>query len=559
MGFVKLFGLAACVMPLLVACGGADPVATQAATGVPTPVAQAMRSTASAQVDGSLCSQSALAIGAYQWADDQCVVASALLKPSKALKVSASAVAPGATSGVDATAFFDWAEASYTSLFPGHKIDISSGTFVYRYYPETLTALGVSDGKVYGLGPITGNQLALIGNLSDFTCEVAPSQCAAPAAPTVGVAMAGNASASISFTQNSANTGSEASAFTATCTSGSSSFSGSAAASPVVVSGLTNGTTYNCSVKASNASGTSVASASVSVTPVATTRVGTEGVLCDYAYNAVNTSVSGALTSTAKWSCGSNRVLAANGVPDHAVGTFPNVNNPNTITAQNVAASYTLTPTYSGTATVLGGPRGSTGYVLNGVKIDASTAGTCPTGATATSSCSLINNSGAWSIEALTQSVFKFGTDSNNAHVQPSGEYHYHGMPEGFIALRGGGPTKMTLIGWAADGFPIYARYGHSVATDANSPLKKLTGSYVLKTTLGTGRPSTALAPLGTFAQDWEYSAGSGDLDECNGRTGVTPEFPNGIYHYFATDTYPFLQRCVKGAVSITGGGMPPP
>jgi hypothetical protein len=29
----------------------------------------------------------------------------------------------------------------------------------------------------------------------------------------------------------------------------------------------------------------------------------------------------------------------------------------------------------------------------------------------------------------------------------------------------------------------------------------------------------------------------------------VTPEFPGGIYHYFATDTYPYLQRCMKGAV----------
>jgi len=27
----------------------------------------------------------------------------------------------------------------------------------------------------------------------------------------------------------------------------------------------------------------------------------------------------------------------------------------------------------------------------------------------------------------------------------------------------------------------------------------------------------------------------------------VTPEFPQGIYHYYATDTYPFFQRCVKG------------
>jgi hypothetical protein len=40
---------------------------------------------------------------------------------------------------------------------------------------------------------------------------------------------------------------------------------------------------------------------------------------------------------------------------------------------------------------------------------------------------------------------------------------------------------------------------------------------------------------------------GSGDLDECNGRMGVTPEFPDGIYHYYATDSYPFFQRCVKG------------
>ena len=41
--------------------------------------------------------------------------------------------------------------------------------------------------------------------------------------------------------------------------------------------------------------------------------------------------------------------------------------------------------------------------------------------------------------------------------------------------------------------------------------------------------------------------AGSGDLDECNGRIGVTPESPGGIYHHLATDTYPYFQRCIKG------------
>jgi hypothetical protein len=232
-------------------------------------------------------------------------------------------------------------------------------------------------------------------------------------------------------------------------------------------------------------------------------------------------------------------------LPDHDVGTFPNPNNPNTIAAQSVVSSKPLAPTLTTVATSLGGPRGDIAHVLNGVKIDASTAGSCNDSG---SNCSLIGEVGTWSIEALGQSAFKFGTDSNNAHVQPGGAYHYHGMPEGFIAKLGKGKA-MTLIGWAADGFPIYARYGYTVATDATTALKVMTGSYQLKTTPDANRPATSLYAMGTFAQDYQYVAGSGDLDECNGRTGVTPEFPAGIYHYYATDSYPYLQRCVKGKV----------
>lgn len=115
----------------------------------------------------------------------------------------------------------------------------------------------------------------------------------------------------------------------------------------------------------------------------------------------------------------------------------------------------------------------------------------------------------------------------------------------------------MTLIGWASDGFPIYARYGYITASDASSGLKQITGSYRFVTTVSPSRPDVASYPLGSFAQDYEYVDGSGDLDECNGRTGVTPEFPEGTYHYCATDTYPFMPRCVKGEVETRGG--PPP
>ena len=273
----------------------------------------------------------------------------------------------------------------------------------------------------------------------------------------------------------------------------------------------------------------------------------TDGVLCDYSDVTYNSQASLTYTSTSEWTCtGTTRELTANGIPDHEVGTFPNANNPNTIVEQTVSASLTLAPAEMTSASELGGPRGVTGYVLNGVKIDAGTGGTCDDSGT---SCSLGGNVGSWRIEALGQTNFDFGTDDNNAHVQPDGQYHYHGMPEGFIAKQGGNSSAMTIIGWAADGFPIYARYGYSVADDAGSNLVVMTGSYQLVSTASANRPSTDSIPLGTFQQDWEYVAGSGDLDECNGRTGVTPEFPDGIYHYYATDTYPYFQRCVKGAL----------
>jgi len=283
----------------------------------------------------------------------------------------------------------------------------------------------------------------------------------------------------------------------------------------------------------------------------------TAGIECDYTDNTFNDSESVNATSTSTWTCGATlREITANGLPDHAVGTFPNPNNPNTIVEQDVSDTFTLAPVQSDSATELGGPRGVTGYILNGVKIDAGTGGSCDDSG---DDCDLADNSGSWNIEALSQTTFDFGTDDNNAHVQPGGSYHYHGMPVGFVAKRGGSSSTMTLIGWAADGFPIYAAYGYSTADDASSAMAEMQGSYQHVESVSDSRPSTDTYPLGTFSQDWIYVEGSGDLDECNGRTGVTPEFPEGIYHYFATTSYPFLQRCVKGEVEAGAGVGGPP
>ncbi len=288
----------------------------------------------------------------------------------------------------------------------------------------------------------------------------------------------------------------------------------------------------------------------------------TAGILVDINEEIYNDDVSVNNYSRYSWtSDGSDRILQGNGIPNHAVGTFPNANNPNTITEQNVSKRFTLCPeiiTESGLEVV--GPALAIAYALNSVKFDPATAGRCNDAG----ECSLARGQGNWSIEALGHDTFDFGDDMNHAHVQPTGAYHYHGIPELLVDFLGDNRV-MTLVGWASDGFPVYARYGYSDAINSNSGIKPLTSSYRLKSVPDANRPNilTALTggpdqgtthlntpiPMGAFTQDYEYIEGLGDLDQCNGRFGVTPEFPEGIYYYVVTDDFPFFTRCLKGNI----------
>ncbi len=91
-----------------------------------------------------------------------------------------------------------------------------------------------------------------------------------PAAPTIGTAAAGNASATVTFTAPTNTGGSAITGYTATC--GTQSANG--VSSPITVSGLANGVAVTCNVKAINAVGTGAASAtSNGVTPAAATTV----------------------------------------------------------------------------------------------------------------------------------------------------------------------------------------------------------------------------------------------------------------------------------------------
>ncbi len=88
------------------------------------------------------------------------------------------------------------------------------------------------------------------------------------------------------------------------------------------------------------------------------------------------------------------------------------------------------------------------------------------------------------------------------------------------------------IIGWAYDGNPIYGPFGYSDPFDTSS-VKILSPSYTLDASKVSNRPGITTYPAGFFADDYSYDA-SGDLDEHNGRYCVTPEFPNGVYAYFA-------------------------
>lgn len=405
------------------------------------------------------------------------------------------------------------------------------------------------------------------GGSSDSTAAVT-----VPGAPSIGLVTAGNASASVAFSAPSSNGGASITGYIATCAAGSILTSGSGTASPVLVVGLTNSLTYNCSVSATNSVGASLATAAVSVTPTAgLVTSGTNAVLCNVLNSGTqalsyNTSVPGGtatllndnLAFNYSWTCDSaSRNLSGNGVPNHVVtgGNFAS-----RVTVQNVSVGVSLTPAVKSASTPVKLP----GFALNSVKMDPGTAGTCTNSASSVmSGCNYAGGSGAWRMEAMGDPAvspwkFDFGTDENNAHVQPNGQYHYHGMPTHLISkLNVASATSMSLVGWAADGFPIYANLGYNSANNSSSALREMQGSFRTKATPDVGRPSTNLFAMGHFQQDWEYVAGAGDLDECNGRTGVTPEFPAGTYHYYITKTYPFIQRCVKGTPAAWANSLP--
>ena len=131
----------------------------------------------------------------------------------------------------------------------------------------------------------------------------------------------------------------------------------------------------------------------------------------------------------------------------------------------------------------------------------------------------------------------EFGTDSHNAHTQPDGAYHYHGDPRAMYDDSGN--TASGLLGWAADGYPIYGPW-----FDDGGTVRKAVSGYALKQGDRVNQAGEGAFPGGaydgSFIDDYEFT-GFGDLDECNGMT------VDGVYGYYVTDRYPWVIKCFKG------------
>ena len=107
-----------------------------------------------------------------------------------------------------------------------------------------------------------------------------PGAATPSSAPTIGTATAGNGLAVITFAAPTNNGGSPILNYTVSCTPGPilADNAAGAAVQPIIVAGLINNTMYTCSVSASNTAGVSPASATVSVTPLASIALAMIGV-----------------------------------------------------------------------------------------------------------------------------------------------------------------------------------------------------------------------------------------------------------------------------------------
>jgi hypothetical protein len=266
--------------------------------------------------------------------------------------------------------------------------------------------------------------------------------------------------------------------------------------------------------------------------------------------------------------------VSTRGIPAYPVGPYLD-RNPNQAGDQNAIFKISLTPVVnSGTKTPTTG--GNIGIFINGVALF-----DYRDGVNWSNALNTIQGGpgggmgdGVWNRDAIIAE--RAGFDCAKGH--PAGtNYHHHQNPsafkldlnvlstvcnlyasDGLYAINAA--QHSPLLGFAYDGFPIYGAYSYK-NSDGTGGIVRMKSSYQLRnittrtvwadgTDVLDGPPVSTTYPLGYFREDYEFVARAGQsdyLDIHNGRICKTPEYPNGIYCYFATvdslhnSTYPYV------------------
>jgi hypothetical protein len=267
--------------------------------------------------------------------------------------------------------------------------------------------------------------------------------------------------------------------------------------------------------------------------------------------------------------------VSTKGIPAYITGPFQD-GNPSLATNQNAIFKISLNPVQN-MATPTNTTGGNIGIFINGVALFDYRDGVSWNAANNALAGGPLGGMGnnVWNRDAVVGE--RLGFDCAKAHPA-MGNYHHHQNPSAFnldldvisnvcdlYASDGlyviDSTQHSPLIGYAYDGFPIYGAYGYK-NTDGTGGIVRIKSSYTLRnittrTTNAAGATVTAgpivstTYPLGYFREDYQYnptSASTPDyLDEHNGRYCVTPEYPGGIYCYFATvnenwnSAYPYI------------------
>jgi len=272
--------------------------------------------------------------------------------------------------------------------------------------------------------------------------------------------------------------------------------------------------------------------------------------------------------------------VTTTGIPAYVTGPFLD-GNPSLATNQNAIFKLSLNPT-ANTGTLTSTTGGNIGIFINGVALfdyrdgvawNAQTNALC--GGPGNPPCPGGPNANMpWNRDAIPAE--KAGFDCSKGHPA-MGNYHHHQNPSAFkldlqvisticdVYDADGlyvidSMQHSPLIGLAADGFPIYGAYGYQ-NTDGSGGITRIESGYQLRnisvrthwadgTDVADGPVVSSTYPLGYFREDYEFITHTGQqeyLDASNGRFCVTPEYPNGMYCYFATvdanwnSAYPYV------------------